>query len=47
MESPEGTVKIASPLVGRHNVYNILAAAGACIAAGIKPPRLHRASPDA
>jgi len=35
MDSPEGAVKIDSPLVGRHNVYNILAAAGACIASGI------------
>ncbi len=37
MDTPEGVVKIISPLVGRHNVYNILAAAGACIAAGISP----------
>jgi UDP-N-acetylmuramoyl-L-alanyl-D-glutamate--2,6-diaminopimelate ligase len=37
MEGPQETVAVKSPLVGRHNVYNILAAAGACIAAGITP----------
>lgn len=31
----EGETMIASPLIGRHNVYNCLAAAGACRALGV------------
>lgn len=30
-------IPVASPLIGRHNVYNVLGALGACIAAGVKP----------
>ncbi len=35
-QTPAGKVNITSPLVGRINVYNILAAIGAAIALGIK-----------
>jgi UDP-N-acetylmuramoyl-L-alanyl-D-glutamate--2,6-diaminopimelate ligase len=37
IEHPEGRQKIESPLVGRINVYNILAAFGAGLAAGLSP----------
>ncbi|MBN1553194.1 MAG: UDP-N-acetylmuramoyl-L-alanyl-D-glutamate--2,6-diaminopimelate ligase [Phycisphaerae bacterium] len=30
-------VKVRSPLIGRHNVFNGLAAAGACLSLGMKP----------
>ncbi|UCB56597.1 MAG: UDP-N-acetylmuramoyl-L-alanyl-D-glutamate--2,6-diaminopimelate ligase [Candidatus Omnitrophota bacterium] len=33
--TPRGEVKIKSPLIGRHNVYNILAAIGAAVAEDI------------
>ncbi|MDP3789454.1 MAG: UDP-N-acetylmuramoyl-L-alanyl-D-glutamate--2,6-diaminopimelate ligase [Candidatus Omnitrophota bacterium] len=35
MDTPIGPVKIKTPLMGRHNVYNILAAASASFAEGI------------
>jgi len=34
---PEGELKIDSPLVGRPNIYNIMAAAGAALSLGIDP----------
>lgn len=34
---PEGVIPVFSPLIGRVNVYNILAAAGAAYARGCKP----------
>ena len=34
--TPEGTIPVFSSLIGRVNVYNILAAAGACYARGCK-----------
>jgi len=34
---PGGRISVASRLVGKHNVYNILAAAGAALALGISP----------
>jgi UDP-N-acetylmuramoyl-L-alanyl-D-glutamate--2,6-diaminopimelate ligase len=34
---PGGTMKVRSPLVGRHNLYNILAAAAAALALNIAP----------
>jgi UDP-N-acetylmuramoyl-L-alanyl-D-glutamate--2,6-diaminopimelate ligase len=33
--APPGEVEMSTPLVGRHNVYNILAATGACIKLGM------------
>ena len=33
--TPRGTVSVASPLVGEHNLYNILASAGACCVLGL------------
>jgi len=36
-ETPAGPIEISSPLVGRTNVYNILAATAAAIALGIGP----------
>jgi UDP-N-acetylmuramoyl-L-alanyl-D-glutamate--2,6-diaminopimelate ligase len=38
--TPGGEAAVKSPLVGRHNVYNILAAAGACLSAGIGPSEI-------
>jgi len=35
VESPWGALEVASPLVGRHNLANILAAAGACLHLGV------------
>jgi UDP-N-acetylmuramoyl-L-alanyl-D-glutamate--2,6-diaminopimelate ligase len=40
---PKGKVNISSPLIGRHNVYNILAAAGWAIKEGISPEVIKRA----
>ncbi len=37
-QTPRGTALIESPLVGRHNVYNILAAIGVGLEAGIDLP---------
>lgn len=38
--SPWGTVPIQTPLLGRFNVYNALAAAGACLLAGLPLERI-------
>ena len=38
MESPWGSFDVASALVGRHNLANILGAAGACLHLGIPRP---------
>ena len=32
--------KVKSPLIGRHNVYNVLAAAAYCLASGISPRKI-------
>ena len=37
LTSPWGGCRIQTPLLGRFNVYNILAAAGACLLAGVSP----------
>lgn len=34
LETPQGTIAIKTPLMGKHNVYNILAAAGICLKEG-------------
>ncbi|HUI45324.1 MAG TPA: UDP-N-acetylmuramoyl-L-alanyl-D-glutamate--2,6-diaminopimelate ligase [Nitrospirota bacterium] len=34
VQAPQGIIEVASPLVGKHNVYNILAAIGAASALG-------------
>lgn len=38
--TPGGEAHIESALVGRHNIYNILAAAGACLSVGVDPARI-------
>ncbi len=38
--TPVGETAISSKLVGRHNVYNMLAAAGACLGLGMKPDQI-------
>ncbi len=40
--TPGGTVKVSSPLVGEHNLYNIMAAVGAAYALGIEAPVISR-----
>jgi len=40
--SPEGTIPVESPLVGRHNIYNILTAIGLGAALGIDSDRIAR-----
>ncbi len=42
--TPAGKIEVRAPLVGRINVYNILAAIGAAIALGVRRRRLSRAS---
>lgn len=42
VETPRGIVRVASPLVGMHNLYNILAAVGAGVALGIDGPAISR-----
>jgi UDP-N-acetylmuramoyl-L-alanyl-D-glutamate--2,6-diaminopimelate ligase len=37
---PEGSIGIESPLLGVHNVHNILAAAGAALGLGISPSKI-------
>lgn len=37
LHSPWGEVRVQTPLLGRFNVYNALAAAGACLLAGVSP----------
>jgi UDP-N-acetylmuramoyl-L-alanyl-D-glutamate--2,6-diaminopimelate ligase len=36
MDTPEGTINLRTPLVGRHNIYNILAAAAISFTEGIE-----------
>jgi UDP-N-acetylmuramoyl-L-alanyl-D-glutamate--2,6-diaminopimelate ligase len=40
IRAPETSIPIRSPLIGEHNVYNILAAAGAGIWAGLSPSEI-------
>ncbi len=42
MTTPSGLVEITTPLIGRHNVYNILAAASACMAEGFSLDQIQR-----
>jgi UDP-N-acetylmuramoyl-L-alanyl-D-glutamate--2,6-diaminopimelate ligase len=42
MVSPEETIPLFSPLIGKVNVYNILAAAGAAYARGCKPEAISK-----
>lgn len=35
LHSPKGTLLIASPLIGRHNIYNVMAATAAGLAGGL------------
>ncbi|HET7875422.1 MAG TPA: UDP-N-acetylmuramoyl-L-alanyl-D-glutamate--2,6-diaminopimelate ligase, partial [Methylomirabilota bacterium] len=42
-ETPAGPVEIASPLVGEHNVMNLLGAVGVGLAVGLAPERIGRA----
>jgi len=43
LESPWGTIPVSTPLVGRHNVPNIAAACGTCLAVGIEPRAIQQA----
>ena len=40
--TPKGDHEVRSKLVGRHNVYNILAAAGACLSLNVSPAGIAR-----
>jgi len=42
LTSPWGTCRIQTPLLGRFNVYNALAAAGVCLLAGLSPEGVAR-----
>ena len=42
LTSPWGECRIQTPLLGRFNVYNALAAAGACLLAGLSPEMVAR-----
>lgn len=41
-QTPKGIVQVNSPLVGKHNAYNILGAIGAGIALGLSPAAIGR-----
>ena len=43
LESPWGVFPIQTSLVGRHNVLNIAAACGTCLALGVKPSAIQQA----
>jgi len=43
METPAGAVRIKTPLLGRHNIYNILAAGAVCFTEGISLDTISRA----
>jgi UDP-N-acetylmuramoyl-L-alanyl-D-glutamate--2,6-diaminopimelate ligase len=43
VRTPAGHVELASPLVGEHNVMNLLAAIGAGVALGVEPSTIARA----
>jgi UDP-N-acetylmuramoyl-L-alanyl-D-glutamate--2,6-diaminopimelate ligase len=45
-QTPEGTVELESPLVGRHNVYNLLASTAAGILLGATPEQIRRGVAD-
>ena len=42
LSSPQGRIAIRTKLIGRHNIYNILAAAAACLAEGIPPAAVQK-----
>jgi UDP-N-acetylmuramoyl-L-alanyl-D-glutamate--2,6-diaminopimelate ligase len=42
VETPKGPLAIRSPLIGRPNVYNILAAVATAIGLGVPPPAIER-----
>lgn len=42
VKTPRGVVDVSSPLVGNHNVYNILAATGAGLSLGFSPETVAR-----
>jgi UDP-N-acetylmuramoyl-L-alanyl-D-glutamate--2,6-diaminopimelate ligase len=42
-ETPEGSLNIRSPLIGEHNVYNLLGAAATGLALGMKVPAIAEA----
>jgi UDP-N-acetylmuramoyl-L-alanyl-D-glutamate--2,6-diaminopimelate ligase len=43
VEGPQGKFSCRLPLIGRHNVYNALAAVGACLCLEVKPGVIQRA----
>ncbi len=40
---PQGKMMMRSSLIGRHNIYNILAAVGACLCGGVTPEKIEDA----
>lgn len=40
--SPQGKISVKTKLIGRHNIYNILAAAGACLSQGMSLEDIRR-----
>ena len=46
VETPNGAVDVDSPLIGEHNVMNLLGAVGAGIGLGLEPPAIARALAD-
>jgi UDP-N-acetylmuramoyl-L-alanyl-D-glutamate--2,6-diaminopimelate ligase len=46
LTSPWGVFRIQTPLLGRFNIYNALAAAGACLLAGVPPETVARGLAD-
>jgi UDP-N-acetylmuramoyl-L-alanyl-D-glutamate--2,6-diaminopimelate ligase len=43
LETPEGRIACRLPLIGRHNIYNALAAAGAALSLRIRPETIQAA----
>ena len=43
VETPSGRLDVASPLIGEHNVMNLLAACGVGVALGMEPSMIRRA----
>ncbi len=37
LATPAGNISVDTPLIGRHNVYNILAASATCLSQGVSP----------
>ncbi|MEW5895133.1 MAG: UDP-N-acetylmuramoyl-L-alanyl-D-glutamate--2,6-diaminopimelate ligase [Candidatus Omnitrophota bacterium] len=42
LATPKGTIAIRTPLIGRHNIYNILAAVSSCFEKGFSPEEIRK-----